>query len=314
MNVLLGQLHQERVDRMRIPYVVPMPVLDVEPIPVLDVEPMLVPDVEPMPVLDVDYTIPIRRPIKKAPVARIPVATPIPQFTEEEADILNRLQAVVDGFDPTVWKNKQRVVETGKQYKDTDFISKQLKTRYGLAVSHFKGAVASVREPKIAIEKRTEVIIQSSAYVEMEARLIAENPSMPRRSLITRLKKEVVQKDHIIKALQKQLRYGIQSKDYWFNVYKAMAASIPDELKREKSAFFEKISEKTRENLIVQNRKAIELQIAKDPDCPCCLNAIEFNTLAIKTVDFGDETIGFKCHNVCVQCAPKCTRCPICRQ
>jgi len=258
---------------------------------------------------DVEYTIPIRRPTKKAPIA-----TPIPQFTEEEADILRRLQAVVDGFDPTVWKNKQRIVEAGKQYKDTDFISKQLKTRYGLAVSHFKGAVASFREPKIAIEKRTEVIVKSPAYMEMEARLIAENPSMPRRSLIAKLKKEVIQKDHTIKLFQKQLRCGIQTRDYWFDMYKAMAASIPHELKRERSAFFEKISEKTRENLIVQNRKAIELQIAKDPDCPCCLNAIEFNTLAIKTVDFGDETIGFKCHNVCVQCAPKCRRCPICRQ
>ena len=290
MNVLLGQLHQERVDRMRIPYV----------------EPILVPDVE--------YTIPIRRPTKKAPVTRIPVATPIPQFTEDEADILNRLQAVVDGFDPTVWKNKQRVVETGKQYKDTDFISKQLKTRYGLAVSHFKGAVASVREPKIAIEKRTEVIIRSPAYIEAEARLMAETPTIPRRSLIARLKKEVIQKDHTIKLFQKQLRQGIKMRDYWFDMYKAMAASIPHELKREKSAFFEKISEKTRENLIVQNRTAIELQIAKDPDCPCCLNALEFNTLAIKAVDFGDETIGFKCHNVCIQCAPKCRRCPICRQ
>jgi hypothetical protein len=278
-----------------------MMIPDIEPIPVLDVE--------PTPVLDVGYTIPIRRPTKKAPIA-----TPIPQFTEEEADILNRLQAVVDGFDPTVWKNKQRVVEKGKQYKDTDFISKQLKTRFGLAVSYFKGAVASVREPKIAIEKRTEVIIRSPAYIEMEAKLMSENPTMPRRSLIARLKKEVIQKDHTIKLLQKQLRYGIQTRDYSFNVHKAMAASIPDELKREKSAFFEKISEKTRENLIVQNRKAIELQIAKDPDCPCCLNALEFNTLAIKAVDFGDETIGFRCHNVCVQCAPKCRRCPICRQ
>jgi hypothetical protein len=274
---------------------------DVEPTPVLDVEPMLVPDVE--------YTIPIRRPTKKAPVAN-----PIPQFTEEESDILNRLQAVVDGFDPTVWKNRQRVIEVGKKYKDTDFISKRLKTRYGMAVSYFKGAIASVREPKIAIEKRTEVIIRSPAYMEMEAKLMSENPTMPRRSLITRLKKEVIQKDHTIKLLQKQLRYGIQTRDYSFNVHKAMAASIPDELKREKSAFFEKISEKTRENLIVQNRTAIELQIAKDPDCPCCLNAIEFNTLAIKAVDFGDETIGFRCHNVCVQCAPKCRRCPICRQ
>jgi hypothetical protein len=270
---------------------------------------MRMPDVEPTPVLDVGYTIPIRRPTKKAPIA-----TPIPLFTEEEADILNRLQAVVDGFDPTVWKNKQRVVEAGKVYKDTDFISKQLKTRCGFAVSYFKGAIASVKEPKIAIEKRTEVIVKSPVYMEMEARLIAENPSMPRRSLIAKLKKEVIQKDHTIKLFQKQLRQGIKTRDYWFNVHKAMAASIPHELKREKSAFFEKISEKTRENLIVQNRKAIELQIAKDPDCPCCLNAIEFNTLAIKTVDFGDETIGFKCHNVCVQCAPKCKRCPICRQ
>ena len=290
MNVLLGQLHQERVDRMRIP----------------DVEPMLVLDVEPMP--DIEYTIPIRRPTKKAPVARIP------QFTEEEADILNRLQVVVDGFDPTVWKNKKRFVGKEKQYKDTDFISKRLKTRFGMAVSHFKGAIASVREPKITIEKRTEVIIRSPAYMEMEARLIAETPTMPRRSLIARLKKEVIQKDHTIKALQKQLRQGIKTRDYWFNVYKAMAASIPDELKRERSAFFEKISKKTRKNLIVQNRTAIELQIAKDPECPCCLNALEFNTLAIKTVDFGDETVGFKCHNVCIQCAPKCRRCPICRQ
>ena len=293
MNVLLGQLHQERVDRMRMP--------DVEPTPVLDVEPILVPDVE--------YTIPIRRPTKKAPVAN-----PIPQFTEEESDILNRLQAVVDGFDPTVWKNRQRVIEVGKKYKDTDFISKQLKTRFGLAVSYFKGAIASVREPKIAIQKRTEVIIQSSVYMEMEAKLIAENPTMPQRSLISRLNKEVIQKDHTIKLLQKQLRQGIKMRDYSFNVHKAMAASIPDVLKREKSAFFEKISEKTRENLIVQNRTAIELQIAKDPDCPCCLNAIEFNTLAIKAVDFGDDTVGFKCHNVCIQCAPKCRRCPICRQ
>ena len=285
MNVLLGQLHQERVDRMRIPYV------------------------EPIPVPEVEYTIPIRRPTKKAPVANT-----IPQFTEEEADILNRLQAVVDGFDPTVWKNRQRVVETGKVYKDTDFISKQLKTRFGLAVSYFKGAIASVREPKIGIQERTEVIIQSSAYMEMEAKIIAENPTMRQPSLIARLKKEVIQKDHTIKLLQKQLRQGIKMRDYSFNEHKAMAESIPDVLKREKSAFFEKISEKTRENLIVQNRTAIELQIAKDPDCPCCLNAIEFNTLAIKAVDFGDETVGFKCHNVCIQCAPKCTRCPICRQ
>jgi hypothetical protein len=283
MNVLLGQLHQERVDRMRIPYVESVP--------------------------EVEYTIPIRRSTKKAPVAN-----PIPQFTEEESDILNRLQAVVDGFDPTVWKNRQRVIEVGKKYKDTDFISKQLKTRFGLAVSYFKGAIASVREPKIAIQKRTEVIIQSSVYMEMEAKLIAENPTMPQRSLISRLNKEVIQKDHTIKLLQKQLRQGIKMRDYSFNVHKAMAASIPDVLKREKSAFFEKISDKTRENLIVQNRTAIELQIAKDPDCPCCLNAIEFNTLAIKAVDFGDDTVGFNCHNVCIQCAPKCTRCPICRQ
>jgi len=275
---------------------------------------MRIPYVEPIPVPEVEYTIPIRRPTKKPPVARIPVATPIPQFTEEESDILNRLQAVVDGFDPTVWKNKQRVIEVGKQYKDTDFISKQLKSRFGLAVSYFKGAIASVREPKIAIQKRTEVIIQSSVYMEMEANLIAENPTIPRRSLIARLNKEVIQKDHTIKLLQKQLRQGIKMRDYSFIVHKAMAASIPDVLKREKSAFFKKISEKTRENLIVQNRTAIELQIAKDPDCPCCLNVIEFNTLAIKAVDFGDETVGFKCHNVCIQCAPKCTRCPICRQ
>ena len=298
MNVLLGQLHQERVDRMRMP----------------DVEPIGIPDIEPIPVLDVEYIIPIRRPTKKAPLARVHVANPIPQFTEQEADILNRLQAVVDGFDPTVWKNKQRVVETGKVYKDTDFISKHLNTRFGIAVSYFKGLIASVREPKIAIEKRTEIIVQSPAYIEMEARMMAETPAMPRRSLIARLKKEVIQKDRTIKALQKQLRHSITMKDYWFNSYKAMAASIPAILKSERSAFLEKISEKTRENLIVQNRKAIELQIAKDPDCPCCLNTLEFNTLAIKTVDFGDETIGFKCHNVCIQCAPKCRRCPICRQ
>jgi len=285
MNALLGQLHQERVDRMRKP--------------------------------EAEYTIPIRRIKEEAPVARVPVVNPIrviPEFTEEEADIINGLQAVVDGFDPTVWKNKERLVEKGKVYKDTDFISKQLKTRFGVAVSHFKSAVAGVREPKVAIEKRTEAIIQSPAYIEMEARMMAENPSMPRRSLIAKLKKEVIQKDRIIKLLQKQLRYGIQTRDYSFNVHKAMVASIPHELKREKSAFFEKISEKTRENLIVQCRAAIEAQIAKDPDCPCCLNALEFNTLAIKAVDFCDETVGFKCHNVCVQCAPRCTKCPICRQ
>jgi len=285
MNTLLGQLHQERLDRMRKP--------------------------------EMEYTIPIRRPIKKAPVARVPVANPIrviPQFTEEEADILNRLQAVVEGFDPTVWKNKQRLVEKGKQYKDTDFISKRLKIRFALAVSHFKGAVASVREPKIAIESRTEVIIHSPVYIETEAKMMAENPSMSRRSLIAKLKKEVIQKDRIIKLLQKQLRYGIRTKDYWFNVYKAMAASIPATLKQEKSSFFEKISEKTRDNLIVQCRAAIEEQIAKDPDCPCCLNALKFNTLAIKAVDFCDETVGFKCHNVCLQCAPRCMKCPICRQ
>lgn len=266
---------------------------------------------------EVEYTIPIRRIKEEAPVARVPVASPIrviPEFTEEEADILSRMQAVVDGFDPEVWKNKQRFVGKEKQYKDTDFISKQLKTRFGMAVSHFKSAVAGVREPKIAIEARTEVIIQSPAYIEMEAKVVAETPSMPRRSLIAKLKKEVIQKDRIIKLLQKQLRYGIQMRDYWFNAYKAMAASIPAILKSERSAFFEKISKKTRKDLIVQNRTAIELQIAKDPDCPCCLNALEFNTLAIKTVDFGDETVGFKCHNVCVQCAPKCRRCPICRQ
>jgi hypothetical protein len=238
----------------------------------------------------------------------------IPEFTEEEADILNRLQAVVDGFDPAVWKHKERVMEKGKQYKDTDFISKQLKTRFGMAVSYFKSAVAGVREPKIAIEKRTEVIVQSPAYIDMEAKLIAENPAMPRRSLIAKLKKEVIQKDHIIKLLQKQLRYGIQNRDYSFNMHKAMADSIPDILKKEKSAFFEKMSDKTRENLIVQCRAAIDAQIAKDPDCPCCLTALQFNTLAIKDVDFCDETIGFKCHNVCVQCAPKCMKCPICRQ
>lgn len=285
MNASLGQLHQERLDRMRKP--------------------------------EVDYTIPIWRLKEKAPVARGPVANPIrviPEFTEEEADILNRMQAVVDGFDPTVWKNKQRIVEDGKQYNDTDFISKQLKTRFGLAVSHFKSAVAGVREPKIAIEKRTEVIIQSPTYIEMEARVMAENPSMPRRLLIAKLKKDVIKKDRIIKLLQKQLRYGIQTRDYSFNVHKAMAASIPHELKREKSAFFEKISEKTRENLIIQCRAEIEAQIAKDPDCPCCLNALEFNTLAIKAVDFCDETVGFKCHNLCVRCAPRCIRCPICRQ
>lgn len=242
MNTLLGQLHQERLDRTKKP--------------------------------EVEYTIPIRRLKEKAPVARVPVANPIrviPEFTEEEADILSRMQAVVDGFDPTVWKNKQRIVEEGKQYKDTDFISKQLKTRFGLAVSYFKGEVASVREPKIAIEKRTEIIIRSPAYMEMEAKLMAETPTMPRRSLIAKLKKEVIQNDHTIKLFQKQLRRGILTRDYWFNVYKAMAASIPAILKQEKSAFFEKMSEKTRENLIVQNRAAIEAQIAKDPDCPCCL-------------------------------------------
>jgi len=288
MNVLLGELHQERVGRMRNPYL------------------------DPVGTVEVEYTIPIRRPIKKAPVAH-PIRV-IPEFTEEEADILNRLQAVVDGFDPAVWKHKERVVEKGKQYKDTDFISKRLKTRFGLAVSYFKSAVAGVREPKIAIEKRTEVIVQSPAYIDMEAKLIAENPAMPRRSLIAKLKKEVIQKDHIIKLLQKQLRYGIQKRDYSFNMHKAMADSIPDILKKEKSAFFEKMSDKTRENLIVQCRAAIDAQIAKDPDCPCCLTALQFNTLAIKDVDFCDETIGFKCHNVCVQCAPKCMKCPICRQ
>jgi hypothetical protein len=297
MNVLLGELHQERVGRMRNPYLDPVPIGIVDP--------------DPIGTVDVEYTIPIRRPTKKAPV---PIATPIPEFTEEEADILNRLQAVVDGFDPAVWKHKERVVEKGKQYKDTDFISKHLKTRFGIAVSYFKGHIASVREPKIAIEKRTEVIVQSPAYIEMEARMMAENPAMPRRSLIAKLKKEVIQKDHIIKLLQKQLRHGIKMRHYWFNSYKAMAASIPAILKSERSAFLEKISEKTRETLIVQCRAAIDAQIAKDPDCPCCLNAIEFNTLAIKDVDFCDETIGFKCHNVCVQCAPKCIKCPICRQ
>lgn len=275
---------------------------------------MRIPYVEPILVPDVEYTIPIRRPTKKAPVTRIPVATPIPHFTEEEADILSRLQAVVDGFDPTVWKNKQRIVEEGKVYNDMDFISKEICSNFTMAILQFKFGVAVVREPKIAIEARTEVIIHSPAYIEAEAKMMAENPTMSRRSLIAKLKKEVIQKDRIIKLLQKQLRYGIQSRTFYCNSVNAMLDSLPTRLKREKSAFFEKISEKTRENLIVQNRKAIELQIAKDPDCPCCLNAIEFNTLAIKTVDFGDETIWFKCHNVCVQCAPKCTRCPICRQ
>jgi hypothetical protein len=280
--------------------------------PYLDPVPIGIVDPDPIGTVDVEYTIPIRRPTKKAPVAH-PIRV-IPEFTEEEADILNRLQAVVDGFDPAVWKHKERVMEKGKQYKDTDFISKQLKTRFGMAVSYFKSAVAGVREPKIAIEKRTEVIVQSPAYIDMEAKLIAENPAMPRRSLIAKLKKEVIQKDHIIKLLQKQLRYGIQNRDYSFNMHKAMADSIPDILKKEKSAFFEKMSDKTRENLIVQCRAAIDAQIAKDPDCPCCLTALQFNTLAIKDVDFCDETIGFKCHNVCVQCAPKCMKCPICRQ
>jgi len=303
MNVLLGELHQERVGRMRKPDGDPVPIgtVAVDPVGTVAVG-----------TVEVEYTIPIRRPTKKAPIAT-PIRV-IPEFTEEEADILNRLQAVVDGFDPAVWKNKERVVEKGKQYKDADFISKHLNTRFGIAVSYFKGLIASVREPKIAIEARTEVIIRSPAYMEMEARMMAENPSMPRRSLIAKLKKEVIQKDHTIKALQKQLRCSITMRDYWFNSYKAMAASIPAILKSERSAFFEKISEKTRENLIVQCRAAIEAQIAKDPDCPCCLNALEFNTLAIKTVDFCDETVGFKCHNVCVQCAPKCIKCPICRQ
>jgi hypothetical protein len=285
MNALLGQLHQERLDRTKKP--------------------------------EMEYTIPIRRPTKKAPVARVPIANPIrviPQFTEEEADVLNRLQAVVDGFDPTVWKNKQRLVEKGKQYKDTDFISKEICSSFSMAILRFKFGVAGVREPKIAIEARTEVIIHSPVYIETEAKMMAENPSMPRRSLIAKLKKEVIQKDRIIKLLQKQLRYGIQSRTFYFNSVNAMIDSLPARLKREKSAFFEKISEKTRENLLVQNREVIERQIAKDPDCPCCLNTLEFNTLAINAVDFCDETIAFKCHNVCVLCAPRCMKCPICRQ
>jgi len=285
MNALLGQLHQERLDRMRKP--------------------------------EVEYTIPIRRLKEKSPVARVPVANPIrviPEFTEEEADILNRLHAVVDGFDPTVWKNKQRIVEEGKVYNDMDFISKEICYSFTMAILRFKFGVAGVREPKIAIEARTEVIIHSPAYIEAEAKMMAENPTMSRRSLIAKLKKEVIQKDRIIKLLQKQLRYGIQSRTFYCNSVNAMLDSLPTRLKQEKSAFFEKISEKTRENLIVQNRAAIEEQIAKDPDCPCCLNALVFNTLAIKAVDFCDETVGFKCHNVCVQCAPRCMKCPICRQ
>jgi hypothetical protein len=148
----------------------------------------------------------------------------------------------------------------------------------------------------------------------METKLTTENPRMQRRSLIARLKKEISQKDAEIKGHQKRLRQAVRLRDYYLGDNRKTLESIPGVLEREKSVFFEKLSKKTREDLIAKNRVTIEEQIEKDPQCPCCLNAMEFQTLAIKTVNFGDETIKFRCHNVCIQCAPRCSRCPICRQ
>jgi hypothetical protein len=285
MNTLLNELHQERLSRAKKP-------------------------------IEVAYPIRLKRSSTKvvSQTERVPIADPIreiPKFTEEERVVVEGLQSIIDGFNPKVWANKAKLL--GK-LKDSDFLSRRKCNDLNMALSYLKGYIGMVRLHESAIEERKKVIIHSPEYAEMETKLTTENPRMQRRSLIARLKKEIIQKDKEIKGHQKRLRQAVISRDYWLGVNKTTLESIPSALEREKSAFFEKISRKTRTELIEQNRATIEEQIEKDPDCPCCLNALEFHTLAIKTVNFGDETVKFRCHNVCIQCAPRCRRCPICRQ
>jgi hypothetical protein len=282
MNTLLNELHQERVSKPN----------------------------------EMMYPIRLKRPSTKvvSQTERVPIADPIREiakFTEEERVVVEGLQSIIDGFNPKVWSNKAKLL--GK-LKDSDFLSRRKCNDLNMALSYLKCYIATVRVHESAIEERKKVIIHSPEYAEMEMKLTTENPRMQRRSLIARLKKEFIQKDKEIKVHQKRLRQAVMSRDYSLGVNKTTLESIPDALSREKSAFFEKLSKKTREELIAQNRATIEQQIENDPNCPCCLNALEYHTLAIKTVNFGDEIIKFRCHNVCIQCAPRCSRCPICRQ
>jgi len=285
MNTLLNELHQERLSRAKKP-------------------------------IEVAYPIRLKRSSLKSvsQTERVPIADPIREiakFTEEERVVVEGLQSIIDGFNPKVWANKTKLLV---KLKDSDFLSRRKCNDLNMSLSYLKCHIAMVRLHECAIEARKKVIIHSPEYAEMETKLTTENPRMQRRSLIARLKKEIIQKDAEIKGHQKRLRQAVRLRDYYLGDNRKTLESIPGVLEREKSVFFEKLSKKTREDLIAKNRVTIEEQIEKDPQCPCCLNAMEFQTLAIKTVNFGDETIKFRCHNVCIQCAPRCSRCPICRQ
>jgi hypothetical protein len=285
MNTLLNELHQERLSRAKKP-------------------------------IEVAYPIRLKRSSLKSvsQTERVPIADPIREiakFTEEERVVVEGLQSIIDGFNPKVWANKTKLLV---KLKDSDFLSRRKCNDLNMSLSYLKCHIAMVRLHECAIEARKKVIIHSPEYAEMETKLTTENPRMQRRSLIARLKKEIIQKDVEIKGHQKRLRQAVRLRDYYLGDNRKTLESIPGVLEREKSVFFEKLSKKTREDLIAKNRVTIEEQIEKDPQCPCCLNAMEFQTLAIKTVNFGDETIKFRCHNVCIQCAPRCSRCPICRQ
>jgi len=285
MNTLLNELHQERLSRAKKP-------------------------------IEVAYPICLKRSSLKSvsQTERVPIADPIREiakFTEEERVVVEGLQSIIDGFNPKVWANKTKLLV---KLKDSDFLSRRKCNDLNMSLSYLKCHIAMVRLHECAIEARKKVIIHSPEYAEMETKLTTENPRMQRRSLIARLKKEIIQKDVEIKGHQKRLRQAVRLRDYYLGDNRKTLESIPGVLEREKSVFFEKLSKKTREDLIAKNRVTIEEQIEKDPQCPCCLNAMEFQTLAIKTVNFGDETIKFRCHNVCIQCAPRCSRCPICRQ
>jgi hypothetical protein len=285
MNTLLNELHQERLSRAKKP-------------------------------IEVAYPICLKRSSLKSvsQTERVPIADPIREiakFTEEERVVVEGLQSIIDGFNPKVWANKTKLLV---KLKDSDFLSRRKCNDLNMSLSYLKCHIAMVRLHECAIEARKKVIIHSPEYAEMETKLTTENPRMQRRSLIARLKKEIIQKDAEIKGHQKRLRQAVRLRDYYLGDNRKTLESIPGVLEREKSVFFEKLSKKTREDLIAKNRVTIEEQIEKDPQCPCCLNAMEFQTLAIKTVNFGDETIKFRCHNVCIQCAPRCSRCPICRQ